>query len=107
MTNNNDGADDLTRVTREVASRLERLGIRLDGSERPDDLTQLSEAVERFEAAVESHGGDLMVDEAPRGEATEPDNPNFGLPLRKPHEPIQSYIERLARATDTVQRHGR
>ena len=105
MAKNDAGSDDLKRVTREVASRLGGLGIELDGSESPDELTRLAEAVEEFEAAVESRGGDLMVDEPPRGQAAEPDDPHFALPLRKPDEPIRSYLERLARATDMVRRH--
>src|SRR2546422_6081116 len=47
----------------EVAARLRQRGITVTGAERPDDLVDLLSAVERFEAAVEAHGGDLMVDD--------------------------------------------
>lgn len=101
------GSDDLRRVSREVASRLQALGIELDGSESPDELTQVEEAVERFEQAVEARGGDLMVDEGPRGQSPQPDDPHFALPLRRAGEPIGDYLEHLARATDLVRRHAK
>ena len=97
--------DDVRRVSREFADRLATLGIRLTGTERPQELLDMVEAVDRFEAAVESHGGDLMMDEGPRGRTTEPDDPHFALPMRADHEPVAQYLERLARATDAVRRH--
>jgi hypothetical protein len=99
--------DDVRRVSRELADRLETLGIRLTGAERPQELLDMVEAVDRFEAAVESHGGDLMMDEGPHGRTTEPDDPHFALPVREEHEPVAQYLERLARATDAVRRHPR
>ena len=42
----------------------------------------LLESVERFELAVESRGGDLMVDEGPHGVTREPDDVHFVLPQR-------------------------
>jgi len=92
-------------VSREFADRLATLGIRLTGTERPQELLDMVEAVDRFEAAVEAHGGDLMMDEGPRGRTTEPDDPHFALPVRADHEPVAQYLERLARATDAVRRH--
>jgi hypothetical protein len=100
-------SEDVRRVANEYAGRLAGLGIRLSGGERSDEIVQMVEAVERFERAVESHGGDLMVDEGPRGHTTEPDDPHFALPLRAEHESVADYVERLARATDEVRRHPR
>jgi hypothetical protein len=97
--------EDVRRVSGEIASRLEGLGISLSGSERPEDLARLQEAVERFELAVESRGGDLMVDEAPPGETTQPDDPHFALPRRNADESVDHYLDRLAVATDDVRRH--
>jgi hypothetical protein len=57
-----------------LADRLETLGIRLTGTERSNELLDMAEAVDRFEAAVEAHGGDLMMDEGPRGRTSEPDD---------------------------------
>jgi len=50
-------------VAAEIGERLRSRGVALTGAERPDDLADLLSAVERFEKAVEAHGGDLMVDD--------------------------------------------
>lgn len=97
--------DEIRRVSSEVAARLEALGIALDGRERPDELADIEEAVEAFEEAVESRGGDLMVDEGDRAKAREPDDPHFALPVRRADETVAAYLERLARATNVVLRH--
>ena len=97
--------DDVRRVSREFAGRLQTLGIRLTGTERPEELLELVEAVDRFESAVEAQGGDLMVDEGPGGRTTQPDDPHFALPLREEEESVGHYLDRLARATDDVRRH--
>ena len=97
--------DDVLRVSREYADRLTTLGIRLTGTERPQELLEMVEAVDRFESAVESHGGDLMMDEGPGGRTTEPDDPHFALPVRSEQESVAAYLDRLARATDAVRRH--
>ncbi len=96
---------DIDRVSREMRGRLEALGIRLDGRESGDELVRLEEAVEQFEAAVESRGGDLMVDEGVRGKVIQPDDQHFALPLRREHETVSEFLERLARAADAVRRH--
>ena len=103
--NEDDMDPDVRRVAEEIASRLEALGIWLSGGENPEDLVGLQEAVEQFEVAVESRGGNLMVDEGPGGHTTEPDDPHFALPRREEQEPVEEYIERLAVATDEVRRH--
>src|SRR2546426_3496967 len=58
----------------EVAARLRDRGVAVTGAEDPGDLASLLDAVERFEAAVESHGGDLMVDDL---KSRDPDDPHF------------------------------
>ena len=98
-------SDDLRRVSEDVANRLTGLGITLDGTETPDDLVRIQEAVEQFEVAVESRGGDLMVDEGPEGQTREPDDPHFALPKRAEAEPASHYVERLVMATSEVRRH--
>ena len=97
--------EDVRRVSTELAGRLERLGIRVSDSERAEDLLAIVDAVERFEDAVQSRGGDLMMDEGPGGHTTEPDDRHFALPTRRDHESIPHYVERLERATDDVRRH--
>ena len=107
MTQHNDDLttnDDLQRVSQEVANRLTGVGVMLTGEETPHELVQIQEAVERFELAVESRGGDLMVDEGPDGKTSEPDNPNFVLPKRAEDEPVDHYLERLVFATDEIRR---
>lgn len=99
------GNEDVRRVSGELANRLERLGIRVSGAERPEELLDMVDAVERFETAVEARGGDLMMDEGPDGQTTEPDDRHFALPIRREHESVADYIERLERATDEVRAH--
>ncbi len=97
--------EDVQRVSREVANRLEELGIWLSGREQPEELARIQEAVERFELAVESRGGDLMVDEPPEGLRAQPDDPHFALPRRGADETVDRYLERLERAREDVLLH--
>ena len=93
---------DLDAVAAEVVDRLRRRGINVTGNARPEDLADLLSAVERFEAAVEAHGGDLMVDDL---KSSRPDDPHFVLPARVPGEPIQDYITRIKEATARLRHH--
>ncbi len=105
--NNTTSENDLERVSEEVAGRLATLGIELNGRETPEELTRISDAVERFEAAVLSRGGDLMMDEPPPGSPPQPDDPHFALPSRSPDESVASYLARLERVTESVLSHKR
>jgi hypothetical protein len=100
-------SEEVRRVSDQIAGRLRGRNIFLTGREGREDLAQLEEAVERFESAVESHGGDLMMDEAPEGQVGQPDDPHFALPRRSDDETVGSYLERLARATDAIRHHPR
>ena len=91
-------------VTAEVASRLRDRGITLTGAEDPGAVADLLTAVERFEATVEAHGGDLMVDDL---RSPQPDDAHFVVPRRRPGEPIRSYIGRIDEATAALKRHPR
>lgn len=97
--------EELDAVSAEIATRLEARGVALTGRESSEELVELLDAVERFERAVERHGGDLMVDEGPRGRAREPDDVHFVLPARLPNESVASYLERLDEATRAIRRH--
>ena len=99
--------NELERVSEEVAGRLATLGIELNGRESPEELTRISDAVERFEAAVQSRGGDLMMDEPPPGSPPQPDDPHFALPSRSTDERVGNYLARLERVTEEVLRHRR
>jgi hypothetical protein len=95
--------EELRRVTREVAARLSARGVHLRGNETPDEITAIADAVERFEAAVERHGGDLMMDEPPAAGRGQPDDPRFLLPVRGPELSPAQYVELLAIAVDRMQ----
>lgn len=84
------------------AARLQALGVRLTGTETSDEIGDLLEAVEWFETAVESRGGDLMVDEPPRGHVPEPDRAAFVLPTRHEREGVADYVARLTEAAARV-----
>jgi len=95
-------AEDLARVDREVAGRIAGKGVHLSGHETSQQLADLEEALERFEDAVEAHGGDLMVDEPPAGRPGEPDQERFRLPIRGTGMSVADYLETLSRATDSL-----
>jgi hypothetical protein len=86
----------------EVTARLRGRGIAVTGSESPGDLADLLSAVERFEAAVEAHGGDLMVDDL---KSSRPDDTHFVVPRRGRGEAVQAYIGRIGEATARLRRH--
>lgn len=86
----------------EVVARLRRRGVTVVGGDRPEDLVNLLTAVERFEAAVEAHGGDLMVDDL---KSVEPDDQHFVLPPRPPGEGVAAYVGRIYEATAGLRRH--
>jgi hypothetical protein len=95
---------DEERAVAEVADRLRRRGIALTGAERSDDLADLLSAVERFEKAVEKHGGDLMVDDL---RSPQPDDRHFVLPRREHGESIRAYVIRIDGAAAGLHRHPR
>ena len=96
---------ELARVTQELSDRLRARGVDVLSADSPEDVVQMMEGVEGFEAAVESRGGDLMMDEPPAGRAGEPDDVHFGLPARHAGEAAQGYLARLAEATARVRKH--
>jgi hypothetical protein len=97
--------DEIARVTDEIAARLRARGIAVHDGDSPDDVVRLLESLEAFESAVETHGGDLMIDEPPSGNSDEPDDPHFLLPTRSADESATSYLERLAVATASIRKH--
>ena len=86
----------------EVAARLRSRGIVTTGSESPEDLVDLLTAVERFEATVEAHGGDLMVDDL---KSVQPDDSHFVVPRRGARETVRAYIGRIDEAAALLGRH--
>jgi hypothetical protein len=90
------------RAAAEGAARLRRRGVAGTGGENPEELVDLLSAVERFEAAVEAHGGDLMMDDL---KSSHPDDPHFVLPRRAHGEAIRAYISRIDEATVRLRHH--
>jgi hypothetical protein len=90
------------RIARDIAGRLFTRGVDVRDDDSNDDVTAIEEAVERFEQLVMSAGGDLMVDEPPRGQRGQPDDARFRLPLRHADESASRYVERLSRAADEL-----
>jgi hypothetical protein len=95
-------AEELTAAAREIAAKLRARGITLTGKESAEQLSDLLDAVERWESAVEAAGGDLYVDEG----GSQPDDPAFALPVRPAHETVPNYIARLAQARAGLRRRG-
>ncbi len=89
-------------VEAEVAARLRTRGVLLTGSETPEQLVDLLDAVEQFDAAVDARGGDLFVDTPATARSSarvpQPDDPAYVLPARREHEPVASYLARIREA---------
>lgn len=96
--------DERRAAAAEVAARLRSRGIAVTGAEDPEDLVDLLSAVERFEAAVEAHGGDLMVDDL---KSSQPDDQHFVVPRRAHGEGTRAYIVRIDEAAAQLRRHPR
>ena len=94
--------EERTAAAAEISARLRARGIALTGAERTEDLVDLLSAVERFEAAVEAHGGDLMVDDL---KSVQPDDRHFVMPRRTSRETIRAYIGRIEEARLQLRHH--
>jgi len=94
--------EERTSAAAEVRARLRGRGIAVTGAESPEDLVNLLSAVERFEKAVEAHGGDLMVDDL---KSARPDDRHFVVPRRAHREAVRAYIGRIDEATAQLRRH--
>jgi len=94
--------EERTAAAAEVTARLRGRGIAVTGAESPEDLVNLLSAVERFEQAVEAHGGDLMVDDL---KSARPDDRHFVVPRRAQREAVRAYIGRIDEATAQLRRH--
>src|SRR2546430_5103970 len=94
-------AEQRAAAVAEVAARLRNRGIAVTGAEGPEELANLLSAVERFEAAVEEHGGDLIVDalKSPR-----PDDRHLVVPRLALSEAEQAYIGPLNETTPLLRR---
>jgi len=96
--------EERTAAAAEVRARLRGRGIAITGAEQPEELVDLLSAVERFEKAVEAHGGDLMVDDL---KSAQPDDRHFVVPRRGRGEAVRAYIGRIEEATAGLRGHPR
>lgn len=104
MESYDEAAEERAAAVTEVVSRLRSRGITVTGAERADELADLLSAVERFEATVEAHGGDLMVDDL---KSSQPDDRHFVVPRRGQGETVRAYIVRIDEAAARLRRHPR
>jgi hypothetical protein len=85
----------------EAEYRLGERGIRVTASDTDEEVADLLDAIERFEGAVEAKGGDLFVN---RIGSSEPENPAFVPPERRPGESAGDYRRRIEEAAGQLRR---
>ena len=85
----------------EAEFRLSERGIRVEPADGDEEVADLLDAIERFEAAVESKGGDLFVN---RIGSPEPEDPAFVPPQRGEGESAADYRRRIEGATESLRR---
>jgi hypothetical protein len=83
----------------ELAGRIRQKGVLLTGRETSAQLDDLMTAIDRFEAAVETRGGDLFVN-TPSSDL--PESPDFVVPRRMPGEDAEAYAARINEAADRL-----
>ena len=76
----------------EAEYRLRERGIEVASGDGDEEVADLLEAVERFEAAVEAKGGDLFVN---RIGSSQPEDPAFVPPTRRSGEIAAEYRRRI------------
>ena len=91
--------EDRARATEVAYAQLRRRGIDVDGEESSDDLATLLSAVERFEEAVSSIGGDRMVHSL---DTDQHDDETLVLPQRRGDERVADYAQRVYDAAERV-----
>ena len=85
----------------EAEYRLSERGIRVEPTDSDEEVADLLDTTERFEAAVESKGGDLFVN---RIGSSEPEDPAFVPPQRREGEAAADYRRRIEAAADGLRR---
>ncbi len=90
---------EIERITARVAATLQQRGVDLTGGESSEELAQLLEAVEAFEAAVSALGGDRMLNDR---RSDQSDDTALVLPPRAADESPRRYADRLVRLADRL-----
>ena len=85
----------------ENSGRLRQKGVLLTGTETSGQLDDLTTAVDRFEAAVVSRGGDLFVN-TPFSD--QPEDPRFVIPQRIGGEEAEAYAARINEAAERLEK---
>jgi hypothetical protein len=85
----------------EAEYRLSERDIGVEAADSDEEVADLLDAIERFEAAVEARGGDLFVN---RIGSSEPEDPAFVPPERQPGESATAYRRRIEAATERLRR---
>lgn len=93
--------EEIAKAGVEIGGRLLQKGIDVSADEDPALLADLLSAVERFEAAVVGRGGDLFVNSPT---SSDPQNPEFVVPLSAADETLEEYIRRVNDAADKIER---
>ena len=86
-------------VSSSVAATLRARGVDLTGRESSEQLVEMLDAVERFEAAVSEAGGDRMINDP---DSSQPQEEAFVLPRRADDESPIEYAERVQRAARRI-----
>ena len=84
----------------ELAGRIRQKGVLITGTETSAQLDDLMTAIDRFEAAVVSRGGDLFVN-TPTSD--QPESPDFVIPRRVAGEDAEAYAARINEAADRLE----
>lgn len=92
---NPDRDRELESVSMSVASTLRARGVELTGEEGSEQLVEMLDAVERFEAAVSEAGGDNMINDP---NSADPQEEAFVLPRRAADESPVEYAKRVSKA---------
>lgn len=87
------------RIRDDLDAKLAHRGILTDGTESDDQLANLMDAVELFEAAVARLGGDSFLN-TPGG--SQPEDARFVAPVRHADERVEGYMTRLREATEAL-----
>jgi hypothetical protein len=85
----------------EAEYRLSERGIKVEPTDSDEEVADLLDAIERFEAGVEAKGGDLFVN---RIGSPEPEDPGFVPPQRREGESATDYRRRIDAGTDALRR---
>ena len=91
---------DEERTNNMALARLLQRGLDVAEWATSEQLVELLDAVEAFEAATRDRGGDSFTNTL---ESSRPDNPEFVLPDPRADDSIESYIERVRDKTRNIQ----